>query len=236
MFLVEGLRHVARAIEEGAAVERLFYSRSALSNRFGRKLVERHGRSRIELSQNLYRALTLAVDPQGIGAVVRQRWQRLESLPLASDALLLVVESVESPGNLGTMLRTAEAAGVSAVILVGEQADPYDPAAVRASVGAVFAVPLVRAGIREFTDWAKARGVAVAGSSPSGLLEYRALRCRWPMALLLGSEKLGLSPALLEACDYTVRIPMFGRGESVNVAVAAGVLLYEMFHQRRERD
>ena len=112
-------------------------------------------------------------------------------------------------------------------------ADPYEPTAIRAGMGSLFLQRLVRCSAREFTDWARAFDVALVGSSPTGLLDYRAFRCRWPAALLIGSEKHGLSDQLAEACDFMVRIPMVGRGDSINAAVAAGILLYELFNRRR---
>jgi TrmH family RNA methyltransferase len=130
-------------------------------------------------------------------------------------------------------MRTAEATGVSGIIILGAGADPYEPAAVRASMGSLFAHKLVRCSTREFTQWARASGVALVGSSPAGLLDYRSFHSRWPAVLLIGSEKHGLSDELMEACDFKVRIPMLGRGDSINAAVATGVLLYELFEQRR---
>ena len=146
------------------------------------------------------------------------------------------MESIDSPGNLGTIIRTAEATGVKGVVIIGANADPYEPAAIRASMGSLFTQRLVRCSVREFTDWARAVQVALVGSSPGGLLDFRAFRSRWPAALLIGSEKHGLSDQLAEACDFMVRIPMAGRGDSINAAVAAGVMLYELFHQRQVLD
>jgi TrmH family RNA methyltransferase len=140
---------------------------------------------------------------------------------------------MDSPGNLGTIVRTAEATGVAGIFLIGADADPFDPAAVRASMGSLFSQRLVKCTAREFTDWARSSGASVIASSPTGLLDYRALRCRWPAVLLMGSEKHGLSEHLTETSDFTVRIPMLGSCDSINVAVAAGVLLYEIFNQRR---
>jgi TrmH family RNA methyltransferase len=207
-----------------------------LSNPFGKKLARKLRRSGIpcaELSRPLYRVLTLAAEPQGLGAVLRQRWTPINDVHPARDSLWLALESIDSPGNLGTIIRTAEAAGVAGIVIIDSAADPYDPAAVRASMGALFAQELVRCSGREFTDWATSRGVSIMGSSPGGLLDFRAFRCRWPAALLVGNEKQGLSERLLDACDFTIRIPMAGRGDSINAAVAAGVLLFEMFNQRR---
>ena len=111
--------------------------------------------------------------------------------------------------------------------------DPYDPAAVRASMGSLFSQKLTRCPPREFTSWAKFNGVVVVGSSPAGLLDYKAIRCRWPAALLIGSEKRGLSEHLAETADFMVRIPMSGTCDSINVSVAVGVLLFELSNQRK---
>jgi len=236
LYLIEGIRHVARAAEEHAPIQSLFHSPAVLSNPFGQKLVRRLRQSGIpsaQLTPQLYRDLTLAVEPQGMGAVVRQQWFSISDVRPATGCLWLAVESIDSPGNLGTIIRTAEATGVTGIVVIGANADPYEPTAIRASMGSVFSQRLVRGSVREFTDWARAFDVALVGSSPSGLLDYRAFRCRWPAALLIGSEKHGLSDPLAEACDFVVRIPMVGRGDSINAAVAAGILLYELFHQRR---
>jgi TrmH family RNA methyltransferase len=168
-----------------------------------------------------------------LGAVVRQQWSAISEVRPRKDNLWIAVESIDSPGNLGTIIRTAEATGAIGIIAIGAGADPYEPTAIRASMGSLFSQKLVRCSAREFTDWARALDVALVGSSPSGLLDYRAFHCRWPAVLMIGSEKHGLSDQLADACDFMVRIPMVGRGDSINAAVAAGVILYELFNQRR---
>jgi len=236
LYLIEGIRHVVRAIECRTQIECFFFNPSVLSNRFGRKLVKRlrqAGIASVQLSPQLYRTLTLAAEPQGIGAVVRQQWMPIATLRPAPDSFWLAAESIDSPGNLGTIIRTAEATGVAGIFLIGSYADPFDPAAVRASMGSLFSQKLVRCSPREFTDWARSSGVAVIASLPSGLLDYKALRFRWPAVMLIGNERYGLPDHLVEVADFTVRIPMVGRCDSINAAVAAGVLLYEMFNQRR---
>lgn len=238
LYLIEGIRHVARALEHRAPVQSFFFDPSVLSNRFGQKLVRKLRQSGIigtQLSPQMYRELTLAGEPQGIGAVVRQKWIPVADVRPAPDSCWLAVESIDSPGNLGTIIRTAEATGIAGIFTIGPHADPWDPAAVRATMGSLFSQKLVKCSAREFTDWAASFGVAIIGSSPSGLLDYRSLRCRWPAVLMIGSEKYGLSEGLMQASDFTVKIPMAGRCDSINAAVAAGVLLYEMFNQRRER-
>jgi TrmH family RNA methyltransferase len=233
-YIIEGIRHLARAVEQNARIEMIFVDPSLLSNPFGQKLARRlrqSGVPSIRLDRRLYRQLTLAAEPQGVGAVLRQRWSSLADLKAKPGSLWLAVESVDQPGNLGTILRTAEAAGVAGVFLLGQGADPWDPACIRASMGALFSQKLVCCAVRDFVDWARSSKLSIVGSSPAGLLSYKNLRCRWPVVLLIGSEKLGLSPELLDACDFTVRIPMQAGCDSVNAAVAAGVLLFELSSQ-----
>jgi RNA methyltransferase, TrmH family len=235
-YLIEGIRHVARALEECAPIQLLFVDPTVLSNPFGQKLARRLRQSGVpclRLEPQLYRSLTLAAEPQGMGAVVRQKWSSLGVTRPNHGSLWLAVESIDSPGNLGTIIRTAEATGVSGVILLGAVADPHEPAAIRASMGSLFSQKLVRCSGREFIHWARASGVTIVGSSPAGLLDYKGFHCHWPAVLLIGSEKHGLSHQLAEVCDFMVRIPMLGGADSINAAVAAGVLLYELFDQRR---
>jgi TrmH family RNA methyltransferase len=235
LYLIEGVRHLARAVECQAPIESVFVDPSVLSNRFGQKLLHKLRQSGIpviQLTPPIYRELTRALEPQGIGAVVRQRWIPLAQARPSRTSFWLAVEAIDSPGNLGTIIRTGEAAGVSGIFLLGSSTDPWDPAAVRASMGSLFSQKLVRCTVREFTHWAKAFGVLTIGSSPSGLLAYKALRCRWPAVLLIGSERQGLSEQLIEFSDFMVRIPMHGGCDSMNAAVAAGVLLFEMSSQR----
>jgi TrmH family RNA methyltransferase len=236
LYLIEGIRHVARAVEDGAPIQSLFVCPPILNNPFGQKLARRMRQLGIAcetLSPDCYRALTLAHEPQGIGAVIKQQWTPIHAVHPEPASLWLAVESIDSPGNLGTMIRTAEAAGAAGVFVLDGAVEPYDPAAVRATMGSLFTMKFARCSTAEFISWAKRAGVAIAGSSPAGLLEYRGFPFRLPAALVIGSEKHGLSERLAEACDFVVRIPMMGRCDSINAAVAAGVLLYELFDRRR---
>ncbi len=236
-YIIEGIRHLARAVEHCAPIESVFLDPSLLSNPFGQKLTHRlrqQGVPGIRLSHELYRDLTLATEPQGVGAVLRQQWVPLEQIRADANSLWLAVESIESPGNLGTMIRTAEAAGASGILILNPNCDPHDPATVRASMGSLFSQKLVRCSAHEFSCWTKSNTVAVVASSPAGLMDYKSLPYRFPAALIVGSEKHGLSDQLLETADFVVRIPMHGRCDSLNAAVAAGVLLFEIASQRSQ--
>ena len=235
LYIIEGVRHLARAVKHNSSIESVFIEPSVLSNPFGQKLARRlrkHGVTGVRLSQQLYRDLTLAAEPQGIGPVLRQQWTPLSKLRVEPKSLWLAVESIESPGNLGTIIRTAEAAGSSGIFVLSPDCDPYDPATVRATMGSLFSQTLVRCSQREFIAWAKSNGVAVVASSPAGLMDYKRMRYRFPAGLVIGSEKRGLSEQLLEAADFVVRISMHGGCDSINTAVAAGVLLFEMASQK----
>src|SRR5437667_1632254 len=236
LFISEVIRHLARAVENQSPIESVFLDTSVLSNPFGRKLARRlrkHGVPGIRLSSQLYRDLTLAAEPQGIGAILRQQWSPLSNVRAERNSLWLAIESIESPGNLGTMIRTAEAAGATGVFILSSDCDLYDPAAVRATMGSLFSQTLIKCSAREFSHWAKSYRVAIVGSLPTGLLDYKALRFRFPAVLVIGSEKRGLSEQLKDATDFMVRIPMRGGSDSVNAAVAAGILLFETTAQRR---
>jgi TrmH family RNA methyltransferase len=137
LYIIEGIRHLVRAIEHQAPIESVFLDPSVLSNPFGQKLARRlrkRGAPAIRLSRQLYRQLTLAAEPQRIGAIVRQKWIPLADIQVARDSFWLAVESIESPGNLGTIIRTAEAAGVTGILMLDSESDPGDPAAVRAQL------------------------------------------------------------------------------------------------------
>ena len=216
-------------------MESIFIEPSILQNPFGQKLARqiRHaGISILRLAPKLYAHLTLAAEPQGIGAVLRQRWHGLSQIDLARDQFWLAVESIDLPGNLGTMIRTVAAAGAAGIIFVGDSADPHDPACVRATMGSLFSLKLTRCTIEEFAGWARSNGVSVIGSSPKGLMDYRGFGCRWPAVLVIGSEREGMSEQLMDTCNVVVRIPMCGKSDSINAAVAAGILLFEIAARR----
>jgi len=143
-----------------------------------------------------------------------------------------MLETMRSSGNLGTILRTAEATGGSGLILLGDTIDPYDPATVRATMGSQFRQQFVRTSIHELRDWHVRRHFSLVGTAPAAATDYQEADFRGPTVLLLGDERKGLSQELQALCDGVVRIPMVGT-DSLNVSIAAGVLLYEVFNQRR---
>jgi RNA methyltransferase, TrmH family len=232
---IEGIHLVAAAVQTGAAIEELVIAPEVLRSPFARELLRMPRRNMapcLEVAPEVFRSFSERERPQGIGAVVRQRWHSPEEVGRVGERSWVVLESVQYPGNLGTILRTCDAVGGAGVILIGPTADPYDPASVRASMGAVFAQRLVRAGVAELAAWKRRRHHTLVGTSPAAATDYRAASYRPPALLLMGGEQTGLSPAMQALCDVTVRIPMVGRSDSLNLAVATGIVLYEIFGQQ----
>lgn len=232
LFVVEGIRHVAEALEAGAPVEYLVACPDLLTSPFGREVVEaqrRAGRTVITTTPPVFATLSERDNPTGLLAVVRQQRRALADLSPANLAWGAAVVAPQDPGNVGTIVRTVDAVGAGGLVLLDSGVDPYHPAAVRASLGSLFWVPIAAATFAEFAAWARGHGYHVYGSSARGAVEHGAVQAyAQPALLLLGSEREGLTPEQLALCEAVVRLPMRGRATSLNLAVAAGVLLYDM--------
>jgi TrmH family RNA methyltransferase len=187
----------------------------------------------LELEASVFTWLSQKEHPQGIAAVCQQRWQSLEELVPTPGNLVVALDSVADPGNLGTILRTLDAVCGKGIILLDQSTDPYDPGAMRASMGALFNLELVRASLSEFIAWKKLHALKVIGTSDAAADDYFGYAYPDAMVLLMGSERKGLTPAHLKICDGVVSIPMSGSADSLNLAVATAVVLYEIFNQRR---
>jgi TrmH family RNA methyltransferase len=230
-FYVEGIRLVGDAAEAGADVETCIIAPELLSSEFGGATAGRlteHGAARLDVSAGVFRSLSEKEGPQGIAAVVRQRWAALDAIRPGEELCWIALDAVQDPGNLGTILRTSDAVGAAGVILLGGT-DPFDPGTVRASMGAIFWQRLVRASPGALRVWKDRHGVLAAGTSDAASQDYREIDYRHPLLLVMGSEREGLSADAQGLCDVTARIPMVGHSDSLNLAVATGVMLYEIF-------
>ncbi|HET8626517.1 MAG TPA: RNA methyltransferase [Thermomicrobiales bacterium] len=234
-FFVEGIQPVWQAVEAGADIETLVVAPDLLTSEGARRMVaeqEAGGVPCARVTPGVFAVLAERDHPAGLGAIVRAHYRDLAGLAVTPEAVFVALHDVGNPGNLGTILRTADAAGAGGVILLGETTDPFHPAAVKASMGALFAVPVVHAADPDaFFAWARERGVAVVTTSGHARDEHWTARYPLPVALLFGSEAEGLPPDLLARGDLAVRIPMTGTAESLNLAVAAGIMLYEVRRQ-----
>lgn len=236
---MEGLRIIGEAIHQGAEIENLIIAPELLVSPFGQQLVQearRRGFLISEVSASVFKSIALKEGPQGLAALVRQRWYPLQAMRSKESSLWIALSEVADPGNLGTILRTGDAVGANGVILLDNTTDPYDPTAIRASMGAVFDQKLIRCSFGEFAAWKANNEFTLVGTSDKADQDYR--RVKYPAAavlvLLMGSERQGLSEEQWRLCDVVVRIPMVGHSDSLNLAVATGIVLYEVFYQRQE--
>lgn len=236
LFFIEGIRLVTEAGQLGADIEALVVAPELLKSQFGQEVVraeQERGTSCIEVTADVFRSISVKDGPQGMGAVVRQHWESLDQVRLSSRDYWVALDAAQDPGNIGTIMRTGDAFGSVGVILLGNCADPYDPTALRASMGAIFSQRLVKANFADFAHWKQRHDYCVIGTSKAAPHDYRKVSYPLPMVLLMGSERLGLSSEQQALCDLMVGIPMVGRSDSLNLAVAAGIVLYEVFYQAR---
>jgi TrmH family RNA methyltransferase len=236
LYFVDGSHLVDEAIRHGAEIERLVVAPELLA-RHRRRIDLPDGFPCLEVTRPVYaslaRSAALAYGPQGIGAVMRQRWDRLPDRGCGSALCWVALAEPHNPGNLGTVLRTCDAVGAAGVILIGPSTDPHDPAAIRASMGAIFSQRLVRTSLEKLADWKRKTGASIVGTACDATQDYRAYHYETPTVLLMGNEHSGLTADQAALCDALVRIPMVGGCNSLNLAVATGIVLYEIFAQSR---
>jgi TrmH family RNA methyltransferase len=236
LFVAEGASVLVTARDAGWAPRMLAFLAGSAASGIASGLIEwaqGAGAECLEVSEAVLAKLAAKDNPQTMLGVFAQRWVP-EPAPqaVADDAVWVALEAVRDPGNLGTIVRTADAVGAGGVMLVGNCCDPYAHEAVRASMGSIFNVPLARMSEERFLEWAKTWRGDIVGTHLDAREDFRAVRYRTPALLVMGSEGPGLSPAIAQACSRLVKIPMAGRLDSLNLAVATALVLYEM---RRER-
>jgi len=225
LFLVEGLKAVAEAVDLGRAPRILLHGEAAASH----PLLVRAAavaRETLEVSEAILAKVSRRDNPQTVLGVFEQAFAALDALDPDFAPCWVALEAVRDPGNLGTIVRTADAAGCGGVILVGDCCDPYSLEAVRATMGSIFAVPIARAEAAEFLAWRAHWPGSVVGTLLTASTDFRAAPYRAPNLIVMGNEQAGLTPALAAACDVAVKIPMRGRADSLNLAVATGVMIY----------
>jgi TrmH family RNA methyltransferase len=224
LFLVEGIHHVGEAVEAGWEVETILYASGVLTSPFAHDLISRFSFNPQPVTPQVMETLADKENPQGILAVVRQKKRQLKELKPFKRAVALV--SPQDPGNVGTILRTMDAVGADALFLLDGGVELYHPTVVRASMGTIFWLPVVQTGFDEFADWARKGKYQLIGTSAKADVDYQTLVPQIPWVLVLGNEQKGLSSSQITVCDVTVSLSMQGRVSSLNLAVAAGVLLY----------
>lgn len=231
-FFIEGLRVTLSAVETQAPIQTIVYSSELLTSELGREAVKdgrASGLDCTELSAQVFRLISGREHPVGLGAIVNSYWTDLDQLDVKQAGIVIALLGVSEPGNLGTIIRTLDAMGGNALILVGQTVDPQHPTAVKASMGTLFNLPVCRLeDVEELLTWAKKQGLDTVASSAHAGQSYREAVFRFPVLLIMGNEKKGLPSEVLSKADHAISIPMRGSASSLNLAVAAGVLLYEL--------
>ena len=242
LFVVEGRRELEHCLEAGFKVRTLFVCPEIVGDRWpvgaghddglDSSVIPGLTRNLIEIPEALYRKAAYREGTEGIIAEVECRERRLEDLALTENPLVVVLESVEKPGNLGAVLRSADAARADAVIVCDPLTDLYNPNLIRASLGGIFTVPTVAASSEEAIAWLQAHGIRILTAQLQDSSWYYDVDMTVGTALVMGTESTGLTDIWRRAADAHIRIPMLGRLDSLNVSVSAAILLFEAVRQR----
>ncbi len=237
LFLIEGYRELLRATDAGHPIESLFICRELFLGSNEEALIKRIRASGAHLyvcTEPIFHKISYRDRPDGLLAIAPQRHLHLNDLsPKSGNPFYVIAEAIEKPGNLGTILRSSDAVGLDALIVCDRCTDIHNPNVVRASVGTLFTVPVIEAKGEEALRWLKERGIAILAATPSAKKEFTEVDMRVPLAIAVGTEQLGLSERWMQQADIQVRIPMYGVADSLNVAMATTLLLYEAVRQRR---
>ncbi len=231
-FMAEGLKLIIDALDLGWSIRTLVFAKAGRGNPAVEKVAARTvaaGGTVLEVSEKVLVAITSRDNPQMVVGVFTQQFLPLKELRPGNGDVWVALDRVRDPGNLGTIIRTVDAVGARGIILVGETTDPFSVETVRATMGSIFAVPVAKATQDAFLAWRNGFPGLVVGTHLKGAVDYRTVDfSRGPVLLMMGNEQQGLPDALAESCDRLLRIPQAGRADSLNLAVATGVMLFEI--------
>ncbi len=238
-FVIEGVHLIEMAVASGAGIREVFFTQVFGSRKEGQsvlRLIRGKATKLFEVTEQIMKRLADTETPQGVVAVVTHPSPTLDKLPLKSEPLLVVVDDIRDPGNLGTIIRTSDAAGADAVIILPGTCDAFMPKTIRATAGSIFNIPLIYTEEGTLLRWLKARGITLAVTSVDAEKSFFDSDLGIPVALVFGNEAQGVSEALKRAADFSLRIPIYGKAESLNVATSAAICLYEAARQRKEKE
>ena len=235
-FFIEGVRNFVQLVDNGFAIECIIFSERLLTAPLARKLVRRCRRSGVHalrVTPEQFRQLPFSKRASGVAAIVRQRWANLNDVSPGQGLCWVLIETVRSPGNLGTLIRSAAAVGGAGFVFIGKYADPFDPAVVRSAMGAIYRQSFVRTDWRSLHHWIDQHQCQVIGAAPSGTADLH--RFDFPKAPLiaLGEERKGLTAQQQRLCCNLVRIPMQDGSDSLNLGVAGSLLMYEVYRKEQ---
>jgi TrmH family RNA methyltransferase len=231
MTIIDGAREIKRAFEAGIILDKVFYvqgQQETLLKQFSPKKIET-----IEVSDKIMEKLAYGERHEGIIAVVKTPSLTLKDLRLSAEPLMVVLESLEKPGNLGAILRTCDGAGVEAVLVCDPKTDVYNPNVIRSSTGVIFSIPLVCATREEISSFLKSKKIKICATTPAAQKLYTQVDFKGACSLVLGSEDQGLSDFWIKLADVKIKIPMNGMADSLNVSISAAIIIYEALRQRQ---
>jgi TrmH family RNA methyltransferase len=241
-FIIEGYRELLRAVDSGFPIQTLFICNELFlgsNEQFLINRMQKNGTQVISCAKPVFEKISYRDRPDGLLGLAPQRHRSLEDFDLLLQnkeaPFLVVAEAIEKPGNLGTILRSSDAVGLDGLIVCDRCTDIHNPNVVRASVGTLFTVPVAETKGDETLTWLKENRIAIVAATPSAKIEFTEADLTGPIAIAVGTEQLGLSKRWMEEADIQVRIPMCGVADSLNVAMATTLLLYEVLRQRRAK-
>ena len=233
--ILEGYRELTRAHAAGISIRETFFCREMFVGENNDALLDTlrdAGSAIYECSANVLRKIAYRERPEGLIAIAEMKRKGLDEIPAKPDGLYLVAETIEKPGNLGSILRSADAVGATAVIVCNKQTDIFNPNVIRASTGAIFSMPLAETTSEEALAWLRNLGIKTLAATPHTHLYHTDVDMKQGVAIVVGAEQYGLSDYWMNSADLQVLIPMLGKMDSLNVATAATILLYEAARQR----
>lgn len=227
LFLIEGWREINLALKGGVEIENLYYSPDYIKQE-----LEIDEEKVIEVSKKVFDKITYRENPDGFLALAKFKQKKLSEIKLSAMPLIIILETVEKPGNLGAILRTADAAGADVVIINDSNIDIYNPNVIRASQGTFFTVPTVLSTIEETVEFCRSQRIRMYATAPEAKEEYVKISYNQGCAIIMGAEDKGLSAKWLESADEKIKIKMNGKIDSLNVSVSTAIILFEALRQR----
>lgn len=233
-FYVEGVRNFIRVIDHKFDVSTIIYSEKLLTSAIARKLVRRSRRTGIpcfNITPEQFRHISHTEKASGVGAIVRQRWTKLHSISPQKGLCWIILETIRSPGNFGTLIRTSEAFGGAGFILLGNSIDPFDPNIIRASMGSIYNQKFIRTGFSRLHKWLQNGDCIAIGASPDGTVDFHNFTYPTTTLIFLGEERKGLTQQQRDLCQHLVRIPIASTVDSLNLAIAGSLIMFEVYRK-----
>jgi len=232
VFVLEGILEIGKAAAAGYHFKSVFFCPDIISAKAVEELIDENHQEVFSVSTEIFEKIAYRENSGGIVILAEPQEHKLENLKLKEQPLLIVLEAVEKPGNLGAILRTADAAAVDAVIICDPQTDLYNPNVVRSSIGCLFSVPVAVASSAEVINWLGMKKISIYCTALSASVPYHTINFKMPSAIVLGTEATGITKTWLDASDNNIIIPMLGQADSLNVSTAAAIVVFEARRQR----